>query len=563
MPLWRTGVCVLMCLAAVAVQFSALRFEALDPCDESYQAINALNYTQAPAAMLCFFIGHGWQELFGTQAIALRCLGAVGVLLSLAIGAVYYGMRRRDTFGACFLFMVTSFVAFPAVFHIFNWDTAAYPFEALMLVAALEAWRRPGTPRAALLGAAVALCSLARVPLVAALPLAMILVISQARRHNSHPLRHLSALLGAYFAVWLLVTTWMCGSTAEYLGSFVSKNFISGHSPADLGALLIRARLDIPDLPLAWLPMTAAVVCATLYNIHSRRLRGALRAAAALLTVAVTVGTALICERLYVGITYAFGLPLLVAVAGVLPLKRFVRQAGETNVPLIPIVIALTAVALTALGSDSWFERYESMFALAPLTVYVLPDASARIRRWLRQIMLFCLLGAAVYTGARTAIYATRVFTVDMSAIPRQKGLLGRPDQYRSWRAATALMNALTETDGRALYTTAPYGLLLCHPEGIVVNFNNFRPTDSAEQANRYADATVGADAVIFSIAKPESMPLCVRALSEEDFVIFTPAAEAGFHGFVMVRSDAYASQKRAFLRNLDSIPENDRHPAT
>ena len=504
-----------MLAAALAAPFTDVGAGGLDPCDESYQALCTATYREQPAAPAVFAVGALWQRLFGHDALTLRYLGVLSMLLSLAIGALWYYLRRGNALQACALMLTASLTASTAVFNIYNWDTGAYPAQACALVAALGLSLRPRLWKCALLGALCAWAALCRVQLAVYLPLALWLA---AASMPGRRLRAAAVTAVAFAVAWLAGSAIIFGSPAGHLHAILGGNFISGHTPANWRYILYRAWLDLLDLPLAWLPLVAAAAAAAVMH---RLAPAAARAAAlpALLAAGWVFLAAAVTATFYDGIIFAGDLPLFLIVA-LLP-----WVPGAHNVPRRQILICAVSVALTAFGSDAIAERYFPGYALAPLVAVTLPSLGRRGRRLLWGIVLF-----SAFAGASTMlvrhIMAERSHTCAMDRFPLQRGLRGTAREYAAWSALDAEIAA--RRGKRLKFVCRPYGLLLCYgdtlpPQAELHNFH-FHDGDAGPEYDPSGRPLY--DAYIFTLATPAHMPLTLESFGRAGYTLAPQARD-------------------------------------
>ena len=532
------------------MQFIWVPYGALEICDESYQALCVRSYQTAPVAMLTFHLGALWQDVFGNGIFALRCLARLCVVAAIAIGALYYARRRKDVTGGCFLFMVCSLIASCAVLPLFNWDTGAYPFQALLLVTALETLRRPRWWICLALGGLCAVCTVARVPLAVTLPLALLLVWWRLRKRGQSSIMPLSAaVVSGFVVVWLLLTSAMCGSPAAYIETFIPENFISGHGPSDWHRLLWLAWVGIPELPVAWLPLTAAVVVALIcvrWRHMSAPFKGYFRAICGGWVIFTALFSAVWHEYISRGMVFAFDFPLFAGAILIIPLWHLFRDRS-LPIPWGTITVCLIAVALTALGSDHWYERYVSMFALPPLLAATADRYPSVLRLSMRYILSACAVAAlTVFAVKFTNTYSSH--RCDMSEFPLQQSIMGSAEDYSSWRSARHCMEALGEIDARILFLSCPYGLSLSFTDTLPPYFNNFHFRDATSPEDVPAEVTSGYDAIVFSQTPPESVPNTIRAIGQNGFITIPSCYTTGYNGFVMIRSE----KLQPFLRQIN-----------
>lgn len=517
--LLRRGGCLLMLAVAVAAPFAGVELGALDPCDESYQTLCVASYSSQPAAPATFAFGHLWQNLFGHEALTLRYLGALCVVVSIAIGALWFYLRRGNALQACALMLTASLTATPAIFRIYNWDTGAYPAEALALVCALALWQRPRMWKSALLGALCAWLFLCRIQLIVCLPLTLWLACAALRRDR---LKCSAITLGAFCLAWLALSVLIFGTPCGHIEAIASGNFITGHTPASWRYILWRAWADALDLPLAWLPLAAAICCGIVwqrYTPHCSRLR--------IFLCAVLCGwiflAAAVSVSFYDGIIFAADLPLFIAIALLPWLLR------RPYVPRVAIFICVASVLLTAFGSDAIAERYFSCYALAPLVAAVLPSMGRSGRRMLWSIVAFAAFAGGCTTFMRYREMA-HINTHPMDGFPLQKGLAGSDRDLMYW---SAVSHEIDMRRGRRIkFVCRHYGLTLSYGAEIsdCNELNRFHFFDGELSPLRDGTGALTYDTYIFTLAKPESYPVMVKEFREAGYTL-APSTEASRNG--------------------------------
>lgn len=526
--LLRRGGCLLMLAAAVAAPFIGAELGALDPCDESYQALCVGSYAAQPAAPATFAAGHLWQHVFGHEALTLRYFGVLCVVVSLAVGALWFYMRRGNILQASALMLTASLTVSPAIFKIYNWDTGAYPAEALALVCALGLWLRPRIWKSALLGALCAWLMLCRIQLAVCLPLALWLACSAIPRQKA---RSATALFATFALTWLAASFLIFGTPAGYIDAVTSGGFISGHTPANWRYILYRGAVDALDLPLAWLPLAAAICCGIVWQRYTAP-RGWLRVFLAALLCGWIFLASAVTTTFYDGIIFAADLPLFLAVA-VLPwlLRRPHR-------PHAAIWICVTSVILTAFGSDAIAERYFSGYALAPLAAVVLPCLGHSGRRLLWSVVAFAAFAGGCTTAMRY-INMTRVNNHAMDSFPLQHGLKGNERDLMYWSSVTRQVES---RDARRIrFVCRPYGLMLTYSEKGAGrdDFHKFHFFDGDLSPLRDESGALLYDTYIFTLARPEEYPAMLR--------------EFAAAGYAPVRPDRASCNGEYFILELHS----------
>ena len=517
--LLRRGGCVVMLAIACAAPFAGVQYGALDPCDESYQALCVADYASQPAAPAVFALGALWQRMFGTDALTLRYLGMLCVVVSLAIGALWYYHRRGSLLQASALMMTASLTATPAIFRFYNWDTGTYPAMALALVTALSLWTAPRRRKALMLGALCAILFLCRVQLIVCLPLALWLVWQHRDSMDRGAVRD---TLAAFAAIWLAGAALIFGSGARHIDAIMGGNFISGHTIADWRYILRRAWLDALDLPLAFLPLVAAWASAAVFSRFAPPCRTG-RISLALLLAGWVVLAAAVTDTLYLSTIFASDLPLFLLVALLPALWRCGH--GDRGA----IWICVVAVALTAFGSDAIAERYFASFALAPLAAVVLPSLPRGGRHLLWTLIAFAALAGGCVSALRYH-HMRQANPLPMDRFPRQEGLLGSGRALRYWQGTDSTITALGA--GNCRFVCRPYGLQLCYgggtPAGIDMQRFHFADGDATP-------SLPPAKAYIFTLASPQALPVTVSRFSKAGYKL--AATEEGEY-FILEHTD-------------------------
>lgn len=173
---WRWVLTAFFVVAGIGLLF--LKMPLLDPWqDEFFQALNVRAFDCSPIAMLSFFIGHAWCEAFGDNIFNIRLLTCICLLVSNAMGVVYFYRKTHDGVIASFLFMTVCSLSTHCTLYHYGWDIGAYPFIVLTLLATLNYVERKTLWSIVLVGLTSALMVLSRIPTLVVLPMLLAIII--------------------------------------------------------------------------------------------------------------------------------------------------------------------------------------------------------------------------------------------------------------------------------------------------------------------------------------------------------------------------------------------------
>lgn len=401
--------------------------------DEGYQYLQVHYYQYSPMAMLTFWIGHGWTSVFGDTGLSLRWLNQVWLLLTGAIGSLYFWHRTRHGLGACALFLLTMLALERAAQPFYGWDNGAYPFTLATLIATLSYIRSASAYKTVVMGICAATATMARLPLASCLPLLLVVIIFTRRQWRA---ALIDALVGlaSYIVGLAVLMTLMTGSVTNYLSVLLNPAYIiNGHDEEEIFSKAFQfTKLSSPVIFTGYETILVAI-CGTW--IISRLKRHKVIAA---LTVAaiVVIFARVITKELYFAYHTLIGpneaqATLVLFVTLLFPVVQRVTNNERQRWPWLQIATIAGFIVATSVGSDMLFLRLNMPLYLLPIAITVIwPWAQRNSRRILCIFYSLSFLAlACAWETALTISY--NIPTQVSSAIPRNAGLRLIPGQHQ------------------------------------------------------------------------------------------------------------------------------------
>ncbi len=245
-PVKRAVWSAALILSATLLPFLLVPFEDFRYCDETYQAYCCTDYERAYLGMLSFFIGNIWMRLFGESLISLRVLMTICYIASVAIGCIYVRIKGFSILKTSLVYFLGVFGLVLSYLPLYGWDSGAYPFTALGILALLLYLDRPSRQRAAVLGIAAGMMVLSRVPLVIFLPICCVLIF--LNRKYSFSISKKQGQWGIDCAIFLTtvllsalsIICIMVGNPMNYISAIAPENTVAAHKISDIGWIFDR-----------------------------------------------------------------------------------------------------------------------------------------------------------------------------------------------------------------------------------------------------------------------------------------------------------------------------------
>lgn len=497
---WQWSAAIVVALASLIIPWLYLPLGEPAMADEGYQALCVMYYQSSPLAMLIFYVGHLWTEMFGTGYLALRELSCFEGYIAIIVGCTYYLARQRNLYRTLWLFSFCNVLAAVERHSMYNWDTGAYVYYALALVAALEYIRRPGMVRAFCLGCALMLVTLARVQLVILIPVFAVFIWGIAVANMSVKVRNEVSFITGVLVTFVILAGLMSGSVIGYLSSYDSDNVITGHGPGDWYRYWYITKDAICGRTLrCTLPVMAVAVALWLCSSRSAGMVRKVTAVIILLVTGVAMG-ALQTDR---GATM-YGMESATAVITVLlmlllPLYNVCNRDNRICTPRYSLFVLWVIFSAPAFGSDYWFARFNAFYLIAPALVVVEPY-SDRIPR-LKSIIgvsFACLFIAysAVFVGRY--VVASCYSPQPYDDIAECEGIKGDHEVYTEWKSAARLYDVLDSIGARVNFDGQRFGFTYSWQKNTVTNLHRYHFGDNEINVEKRREAAHLYDAWIF-----------------------------------------------------------------
>lgn len=347
--------------------------------DENYQALCVKDYKNSPLTMLLFFNGYVWTSVFGFSIMSLRILCRFCYLFSICAGCIYSWHKTKNLFLTSLIFSISCLISNLGGFGIYNWDTGAYPIEALWILAIFIYLDKPLWSRLFIIGIISGVMTATRLPLVSNIIITLY-VIAIANKHYNKRKQHI--LLQSLTVMAIMVVTYLAiiialaGSLSEFKEIMISDNIISGHSIYSMPSYIWRFKNLFPFVFLSWFPIT---VCYLFPTLETNKIVYFKNWIVPLFFCIITGWAILRVNALmenYDNPIFGLGLPLLLI--PILSVLFFHVECNSTydcnktsSLSRSKCIVLLATVFMIGLGSDAMFERWISVF-LFPIAIGVI-----------------------------------------------------------------------------------------------------------------------------------------------------------------------------------------------
>lgn len=383
--------CILIIIIGIIAIFSNVLFFFIFG-DEGYQALCARNPLSSPIAAGTFYIGHVFTQLFGDSLISLRFLSKICYIFTIGISCLYFNSKTDNPLVSSIIFLILGVCSTISGFYIFNWDTMAYPFEAIGLILLLNYNKKPKYSNIIFCGIACGLMSYVRFPLIITSILYLATII-YAHRNSANRISTIikHCIVGILSCVFILL---LCakityGSLSSYFGSFISENFINGHGMDNIGGILWKANYLIPYIFISGVPTIFSFILANFYRKISVH-----KTSFIIISLIFTTFSYWMIVRLSVVIGWGYdntiyGLPFPFFYLPFLLIfyYKYFRSHQFPHSLIFNILIIFLFYLAEGFGSDTPYERLNISFAFPILlaTIYSSIDQSIKesIFRWL------------------------------------------------------------------------------------------------------------------------------------------------------------------------------------
>lgn len=353
--------------------------------DEAYMALCCKDYANSPLAMMIFFIGDKWMLLWGDSFISLRILCRLCILVSIIIGGIYLWKQTGNLLLVASTCLLSALTANLADHSIYNWDTGAYPVEALGALVLMMYAQKPGIKNAILLGMSWGLMTVFRLPLMAFGGVAFIAIYAVHRSLNFTVCKHLCTAFISMVSSWLVCIAVMTGSVTSYIESFCTENIITGHSINFLQPYIDQFVWYFPRQVFFGMPALIAMLVAMIYSYKGTLSFKSLFIIELVLLViafAFTVSYLTYSAMLLSGI----GLPVLLILAAWPVVAKYtgietIERNRFTYQLKLQLWLLVLVMLLMGLGSDTAFQRWSILFLLPMVVGVIWPAVDTQSKR--------------------------------------------------------------------------------------------------------------------------------------------------------------------------------------
>lgn len=219
--------CVLL-LASIVFSYY-LRKYGLNLADESYQVLNSSDYLQSPLAPLTAYLDSITNKFCGYNLLKMRYIAwTYNILAILLAGAFLYCKTKRKNFTIVTCTAIVFLSAIDEQFTLIGWDRQTTLFLTIITLQLLSLGKHYAITEILFLALTSALLILCRVPNIAIIPIAIIVILFQ----KPYPLKLRITFSALYIVTTItivfLTLTVMYGGISSYIGYFRA-NILSNH----------------------------------------------------------------------------------------------------------------------------------------------------------------------------------------------------------------------------------------------------------------------------------------------------------------------------------------------
>lgn len=401
---------IILFLGGIAVLFSNLYYCGFIG-DEPYMTLCVRDYPNCPLGLLTFAIGHAWCSLFGLSFLSLRVLAHLCYLTAIGGACIYLYKTTRNRLLTATVFLVSCFLAVLGSESIYDWNTAAYPFEVFVVLSLFAYVSHPSRIKIASVGIACGFLTAARLTMAPIACLALFLIIA-CRKNRQDSLKDMltDSLVGLLSMLLTIAIVWLaiCGSAQGVVAAFSPDNIITGHGLDSIGKYIYSFKMIFPVTCLSWV---LGFLCYYLaYITRNKKLTSFSFISSVLLAIIVgwSIMRMTVMTSSYDNFIFGISFPYVIIPALILPFFVFHCQIGEiwkSDITLKSIAI-LCMLFLMGFGSDVFPTRWHGSFlfpmAIAVISPMIDADEIKTIFRWLFiSIISFCFIGIYKYCAIK------------------------------------------------------------------------------------------------------------------------------------------------------------------
>lgn len=395
-------VLLLICVALGCVTMFMLIDYRMPGGDESYQTLCVRNYLESPLGVLVYWIGHLWTQLFGFTILNLRILTSIELILAVSVSTGYLYCKTKNIRLAALTFLLSCILLRAGAFHLYNWDTGTYLFDAISLCLLLSVFSRPTYSKCFFLGISIALMTLGRVTSGIFLPVAIILVYivqkkgdpSQGQMKDKKVnLNMIIMILLGWLVSFMLMTTIIYKNPFSYFSAYSQQTVVSGHNPInDIHYLWGRLAHMMLGLPFCWFFGIGSVILSIIVIQIKKNLY---RYLLVLLWVVFCLLMSYWESQLRLSIDFYLGVdtPVGFSLMLIIPVYAlYDREANFSRLCKINLWACLLAVLSYSFGSDAYTERMVTAVVIPVIVSVLWKEKCVWIHKFTKCIIIVSVL---------------------------------------------------------------------------------------------------------------------------------------------------------------------------
>ena len=224
-----TAVSFVLLLATIVFSYYLRKF-GLNLADESYQALNSLDYKTSPLAPLTAIWDHFTNALCGYNLLKMRYIAwTYNILAILLAGTFLYCKTKRKNLSIVTCAAIVLLSAIDEQFSLIGWDRQTTLLLTIITIQLLTLGKHKIVTEILFLALASAILILCRVPNVAVMPVAAVVLLFQKRYTIKSRIMFAALYTAAVIVMVYLAIIMMYGSISSYIG-YIKANIPSDHS---------------------------------------------------------------------------------------------------------------------------------------------------------------------------------------------------------------------------------------------------------------------------------------------------------------------------------------------
>ncbi len=389
--IFRIILSIFLYTTGILVLFSNIKYCEFTG-DETYQMTCIRYFKDAPLAMMTFFNGHVWSELFGFSFLSFRILCRICYIIAIGCGVIFLYIKTHNHLLSAFIFFISCFIATLGSFGIYNWDTGAYPIEAIGIITLMFFLQKPSFLKIIIIGSMTGIMTCTRLPLALFSIICLVSLIFVYRDNRISLqclLSYLAIGIASMFTAIFICGIIMTGSFLDYVNAFNSNNIISGHGFKDIEVFIWRFKMVFPYVCIATTPVALCYLCANWIQGESNLLLKIFIFSLLCILLGWSVLRIIALHECYDQPIFGLGVTFVIITSLVYPFFIIDKNSIPTDGNLIKqqSIIILSSLILLGVGSDTAFERFNTTF-LFPISMGVLwpilnKNSKTTIKLWL------------------------------------------------------------------------------------------------------------------------------------------------------------------------------------